>query len=160
MDKEFIDVGVLTLKGKRLCGYHTKSVEKKEKRYLRDTQDGSFSHTHVDMNIINLLSQRMNMYCYYEDGKIKNQEKLYGEFDKKEVVAEGEEYITYTLETDEKTDIFVTMNVGNNSQTTSVTRHPKDGIITLEIDPKTIGELRICSISDTKYSEDVIAKVI
>lgn len=160
MDKKFVDVGVLTLKGKRLCGYATKSVELKKKRDLRDTQDGTFFYTHVEMDVINLLSQRVNMFCYYEDGKIKNQSKIYGELDKKEVVAEGEEYITYTLETDEKTDIFVTMNIGNNSQTTSVTRHPKDGIITLEIDPKTIGELRICSISDTKYSEDVIAKVI
>lgn len=160
MEKEFIDVGVLTLKGKRLCGYTTKTVEKKDKRYLLDTHDGMFTYTHVEMNTINLLSQRMNMYCYYEDGKIKNQTKLYGSFDKKEVVAEGDDYLTYTLETDEMTDVFITFVVGNKAQTSQATYHPVDGIVTVEIDPKAIGEIRICTSSDKAYSEDVIAKVI
>lgn len=160
MEKEFIDVGVLTLKGKRLCGYTTKTVDKKEKRYLLDTHDGMFTHTHVELDIINLLSQRMNMYCYYEDGKIKNMTKVYGQMDKKELKAEGDEYVTYTLETDEKTDVFVTFVVGNKAQTSQATYHPVDGVVTVEIDPKAIGELRICTISDTEYSEDVTAKVI
>jgi hypothetical protein len=82
-------------------------------------------------------------------------ESIPASLDMTRIRAKFEEYATYTLQTDEVTDIIIMQGFGNRSPLTVITREPVDGVIKLEIDSRVVGEVKIHAISETKYAAEV-----
>jgi hypothetical protein len=146
--------GVLTLRGKRITGHHTEEVTTEMVRPFTD------DCIYVKLEIIDCLRMRKDLFCYYEDGKIVDMTPIQASIDKAVIQAGTDEHAIYRIRTDEETDIMISQVTGNVAPALTLKRKPVEGEIRLEIDSKVVGEVRICTISDTKYSREVTVLVV